>query len=258
LLATERVEASASFSLGLEFVGSGSVLLGALAGNGMPPDPERDGKFWLLRIGIDGVVLDTLITAAGPGQLVERTAETMVVASEPFQRKAAWAVGPSGQIAFGTGESYDIALYEYDVGPPVRGADARMTGRLTRDVENRRATRSDQQRYTDRLLESAGDFEMVLRAYRKLLDELEFPDTWPAFRQIRFDDRGRLWVESEWPSAQATHSVWDVFDSAGTFVNSLTVAGDVDVSVIRGSYLYGIEEDSLGVQYVKRWRFDMP
>lgn len=256
LLETAPVQAGGWFTGGFEALGDGSFLLGIVAGYGLPPDPERDGKAWLLRIGSDGRVLDTLLVTKGPDQLLERTAETLISASAPFQRRPVWAVATDGTIAFGRGESYEIGLYRYPAGPPAPGARATAVGTLRRESPNRRATRRDVQAYREKLLGADGLDENVRRAYRRLLADHDFPDTWPAFRQLRFDDRGRLWVEREWPSSELGHSLWEVFAPDGKLVGSLVVEGDVRVRAIDGSRLYGIEDDEFGVQYVKRLRFD--
>jgi hypothetical protein len=89
-------------------------------------------------------------------------------------------------------------------------------------------------------------------------DMMPFPEEFPSFAQLVRDDHGRIWARRYWTPPD-TREEWLVFDD-GRWIGTLASPIGFRVMDIRGDRLAGIWQDSLGVEYVRvyRYRVAMP
>jgi len=254
---TARVESRSVFAEGLAPLGGSTLVLGTADGYSMPPDPEREGKYWLVRMALDGTILDTVIATTGTDQVPYRTEQFLMVIRAPFARGPRWDVAPDGTIAFGRGDSYDIALYEYpalarESGAPAR---ARLVLRIRRAAPPLRVTDADISAYRDGYLRAENLSAEDRRRYEAMLETVTYPATWPAFQALRFDGASRLWARRPAHAAD-TLAAWDVFEPDGRYLGGVELPKALTVQVVTLDAVYGILQDQLDVQYLKRYRIE--
>jgi len=78
------------------------------------------------------------------------------------------------------------------------------------------------------------------------------PAYFPPVSSAHFSTDGELWVRREEISGR--DQTWMVLDEGGEPVASATLPESLQVMVIRGEAMWGVEIDSLGVPYVVRYR----
>jgi hypothetical protein len=160
----------------------------------------------------------------------------------PFSVGPSGAVGPRGFFVVG-GDA-----------PEVREFD--NSGQLVRIFRLAEPVRT----VTPEDVESAIEFEVApftiphsqVRAVYKRMD---FPDRWPTFRSVRIDRLGWLWAELYRPTRRET-ARWMVFDSGGVARGTVELPMDLEVHDIGRDYVLGRWQDSLRVEYVRRYRLD--
>jgi len=84
-----------------------------------------------------------------------------------------------------------------------------------------------------------------------------YPETWPAYDDLRFDARGRLWVRR---SVHAADSIvpWDVFTREGVYLGDVAFPRKLGVKFIDEHAVYGFVRDEIDVSYVVRMRIERP
>jgi len=254
---TARLQSRSVFAEGLAPLGDSTLMLSTEAGYSMPPDPEREGKFWLVRMALDGTILDTVIATTGTDQVPYRTEQFLTVIRAPFARGPRWDVAPDGRIAFGRGDSYDIALYEYPASARESGAPApaRLALRIRRATPPLPVTDADISAYRDGYLGAENLSAEDRRRYEAMLETVTYPETWPAFQALRFDRAGRLWARRPAHTGD-TLAAWDLFEPGGRYLGAVELPTALTVQVVTLDAVYGILRDQLDVQYVKRYRIE--
>jgi hypothetical protein len=84
-------------------------------------------------------------------------------------------------------------------------------------------------------------------------DLLSFPEKFPPFQNIFFDDQGRLYVRTFTRGKAKGEWTLDIFDTEGKFVAQLVTKSDL--RLIKGGKAYGIEETDEGFRVIKRYAF---
>lgn len=248
---TALAELPTTFAGGIARLDDSTVVLEAVAGHRMPPDPEKDGKSWLLRLAFDGRVLDTLLVTLGRDMVPYRTETFLTVITAPFPRGPRWGVAPDGRIAYGRGEHYEIGVYEYR--PAATDSIGQLTTLIRSTQSPRTVTDADIAAYRNRWLGREDLTPESRRRYEDILGTVTYPTTWPAFDALRFDESGRLWTRRP-PREADTLVSWDVFDTDGRLVRTVVMPKDLTVHAITADAVYGVMRDELDVQYVKRFR----
>ena len=82
--------------------------------------------------------------------------------------------------------------------------------------------------------------------------DMPLVDAYPAFREIRSDRAGHLWVREYRPSA-AGEAVWTVFDPEGRIQGLVETPAGLRTFEIGEDYILGWVSDELGVEYVQLW-----
>lgn len=84
----------------------------------------------------------------------------------------------------------------------------------------------------------------------------DIPSEKPPMAGFTVADDGHLWVQLAPPTDQDS-ARYHVFDPAGRFLGEVTMEESLGrYTVFRDDRIYGVVSDSLGVQYVVRWRVD--
>lgn len=158
----------------------------------------------------------------------------------PFTSGFHWKVGPKGLMWTGDSEQYRVYLATL-VGDTLRA--------IARSYEPVPVTAAERDSVLDAVRK---------RAAGRHVDAGKVPRVKPAFQRIDVDDRGYLWVRPSLPHG-LTGVVFDVFDAEGRYLGHIATNNRFASYApleIRGDRLYGVDRDTLGVQYVVRMRIE--
>jgi len=107
---------------------------------------------------------------------------------------------------------------------------------------------------SDRLPISAAEKKSYEDQYKDFPGKLIFSDSWPAYKGLSLDERGRLFVETYKKEKSTAASFYDIFDAEGRLIAQQAIsAGINNRSVWKSGYLYTIESDEEGYQSVFRY-----
>jgi hypothetical protein len=85
-----------------------------------------------------------------------------------------------------------------------------------------------------------------------------FPETMPAFEDLKLDAEGRLWVEAYSPPGSAADSSrWRVFDPQGRRLGEVTMPEGFRPLEIGSDYVLGLWIDEQGVEHVRGYGIDV-
>jgi hypothetical protein len=107
------------------------------------------------------------------------------------------------------------------------------------------------QAYKDSVIADAGN-PVSLAYARRILEELPFPDWYPALDRIRVDRRGRVWVRAYGSAEQQ----WYIFDQHGEYQGAIRIPAALEVLSIEHDVILGRWTDELGVVSVRV--YDLP
>jgi hypothetical protein len=89
-------------------------------------------------------------------------------------------------------------------------------------------------------------------AARRALDELELPESLPAYSDFQLDELGLIWVAHYgMPWEQVVD--WDVLEPDGTHLASVRIPSRFRPTEIGGDYVLGVTTDAWGVERVSRY-----
>jgi hypothetical protein len=146
----------------------------------------------------------------------------------------------------------DGFCYAFGVTPEVKCYDP--NGRLLRiarlGFDPVPVTPADVQSYWERELASRN--ERYVQALRRMRDVMVFPDFFPAFADLRVDDRDRLWARV-YAHPDAAQVEWVVFER-GRWIARLIVDQAFALLAIEGERVIGVWRDELGVEFVRMHR----
>ena len=164
---------------------------------------------------------------------------------------AYWLVGfmPRHAVAAGSDRLYSIEGVDFTIRAHDLSGNLMLVIRV--DQEPTSIPPDALQAYKDSAIASAGN--PASEPYvRVILDQLPFPDRYPALDRIRIDASGRVWV-CAYASADQQ---WYVFDEDGEFQAAITIPAALEVVAIERDVILGQWTDELGV--VSARVYDLP
>lgn len=189
-----------------------------------------------------GALIDSIVRIPHNARAVQRVGNLQTTLGAPYTAGA--AIAPS---ADGTG-----FCHAFGSAPEIlcRGRDG--VRRLIRvEIPTRPVTEAHVDRYWDEAQEDAN--ERRRDALRRMRETMPFPAAFPAFDQLIRDDRGRLWTR-RYRTPDDRHDQWLIL-ADGRWIGRLATPVGYRVMDIRGDHLAGVWQDTLGVEYVRVYRY---
>jgi len=87
--------------------------------------------------------------------------------------------------------------------------------------------------------------------FLELVDHPEVPEYAPAYSRLLQTSEGVIWAQ-HWTPSPARQGDWDVFDSEGTLVATVPNPDRLWIHAVSDSAIYGVWNDELGVDHVRR------
>jgi hypothetical protein len=100
--------------------------------------------------------------------------------------------------------------------------------------------------------------ELLARVPERLRANATVHPNHPVISSIMEGPEGTVWIQTpviSEPVAEASWE-WQVFDSRGRFLGTLSMPSGFAARVVRHDRVYGVQSDDLGVQYAVRLRID--
>jgi hypothetical protein len=141
---------------------------------------------------------------------------------------------PAGNVVYGRSAAYEIKVF----GPE---------GKHLRTIEKEYTPEKVTQEDIDEMLERIPNVGTGVN----VKDLLTFPEKFPPFQNIFFDDQGRLYVRTFARGKGKGEWTVDVFDAEGKFIAQLITKSDL--RLIKDGKAYGIEETDDGFRVIKRY-----
>lgn len=189
---------------------------------------------------------DTIATLPGTERHIRINQQDGRIASVemrlvPFGRSAHIAVA-ADRIYAGATDTYEIGVYAPGSG---------LTRLIRRMRPNRPVTSEMIEDLRRRNLESARD-DNARRAIERQFSETTFPETLPAFSDLRADVAGRLWVKDYTTGDEENR--WDVFEPDGRWLGTVVLPHGLNPMEIGEDYVLGLVRDELEVERVRLHR----
>ena len=217
---------------------SDGSLIGRTGSRSNPVGAFRFTAYYV-RYGPDLMPLDTIIERPGNDFFTQPCGMGMCGYGPPFARSTS-AAFYRDRLYVGTADRYEIEVIDLD-------------GRVIRSIRDARPFRqlssAEAARQRDVFLSSAGDPERRAEL-EKVYALMRVPEAMPAYRDLRVDRSGSLWVE-EYRVTDDEAPRWTVFDSAGRVLGTIGTPRGLRVDEIGDDYLLGVFRDSLDVEHVR-------
>jgi hypothetical protein len=169
-------------------------------------------------------------------------------------------------IYYGWPEEYDIQSYD---------RNGQLLRRIRRSWEPTPILKQHIETYVRMMTER--DWEMggpppeeYVARLRRMLDQMIYPESFPAFDRLMLDRVGNVWARtteeadlaryvptSSWP-VPSVPATWDVFDTTGVWLGSLELPARLHVSEIGDEYVAGVWLNELGVEFVHVYALRKP
>lgn len=232
---------------------SDGTLIGDVANRIFDPNTPRSGLHrlpqYLLRYTRGDEVLDTLGALPGTERHVHLamsggSISSIEVSPPPFGRTTNVAV--SGDLVYaGSADTYEVGVYR-------SGAGLERLIRLARAP--REVTPAVIESLKEERLGAARDAE-ARRAVEQQFASLEFPEYLPAYRAIRVDAAGVLWVEDyRLPGDEVAR--WQLFDREGGWLTTVELPTQLRVLEIGTDQMLGLWRDEWDVEYLRVYGVD--
>jgi hypothetical protein len=199
---------------------------------------------------MEGELIDTVGTFPGPDQFMRmgRDGNNMMVEilTPPFGRGSYMELH-GDQLYFGSADSYEIER---------RAKDGALERLIRRDTPLRPVTAADVERFVE---DEIADIEDAndRRDRRELYEEMEIPETMPAYQGLKVDDLGNLWVE-EYESDPDAEARWSVFDPDGRMLGEVVLPNGLAVMQIGPEFVLGVWRDEFDVEHVRMYELVKP
>jgi hypothetical protein len=141
---------------------------------------------------------------------------------------------PAGNVIYGRSAAYEIKVFSPE-------------GKHLRTIEKEYTPEKVTQEDIDEMLERIPSVATGVN----VKDLLSFPEKFPPYQNIFFDDQGRLYVRTFAKGKAKGEWGVDVFDADGKFIARLVTKSDL--RLIKESKAYGIEETDEGFRVIKRY-----
>lgn len=138
-----------------------------------------------------------------------------------------------------TGESYQIKVYSK------AGALERV---IRRPIPNPPVTEGDKRLDREERLQSSSDWT------RRTVDEIQYPETKPAFQGFTVDALGNVWVAENATLEEDNVIQWTVFDPDGRMLGVVEVPKGGGVPNIGEDYAILVWRTELDVEQVRVYR----
>jgi len=91
---------------------------------------------------------------------------------------------------------------------------------------------------------------------RDAVQSMPIPDTWPAIRQLRADNSGRIWVLVYAENTEINR--WYVLEDSGSLLAKFELPNETSIVAIDDGHLYIREtNEETGLQQVVRYKIEM-
>ena len=189
----------------------------------------------------EGGLKSSLGTHAGMERHID--SETLTIYTVIFGRqliREAW-----GELSVVTPNTrYEIRAFAQD------GSLARI---VRRDHLMRAPTTAHVEHYIEDRISSTADSEIRARE-RARFKPVPVSDHFPAFRSVRDDALGHLWVEEyEPPGEELPGVIWCVFDPDGKVLGFVETPPGLLIYEIGEDYILGSVRDELDVEFIQVW-----
>lgn len=214
---------------------------------------DQRRRLVLVRSG-DGEIRDTVLEMPiGEAMEIRNGQPRMTVfAPEPM-----WTRLTDGRLAAGWNGQYRLEI---------RSLDGRVERIVHKPFERRPFEAADQRALRELLREHFED-NAPSQGTARMLQSLSYADQYPVFASLFGGPDGTLWVQhartvpelgledmAAFNVRAIGASTWDVFDRDGQLLGTLGTPKGFQPMLAQGDYLYGVQPDELGVQYVVRLR----
>jgi hypothetical protein len=193
-----------------------------------------------LRCDMDGGLIDTV--GALPGdEWYLRSEGGGVVGGVRALGLEGHTTAHSDGFFYGDSESYEIGDYD---------RDGTLTRLIRLDRPNRPVTDRDIELYEEDQVEEWGGDPVARQAIQRMLIDMPFPETLPAYGEFRVDEEGNLWVSDyRRPGEKATR--WTVFDPSGAALGVVEMPPRFTPYQIGSDFVLGRWQDELDVEHVR-------
>jgi len=148
-----------------------------------------------------------------------------------------------GSFIYGSADRYEILVY---------GLRGNLASILRKTIPNRPFTSAMREAYVARIDSTMQSNPQMARP-RTDPEDLPFPDSLPAYRRVRTDRDGFLWIQDyALPSDSAV--TWSVFDAGGRWVTDVALPQAWQIEDIGREYILAVVTDELDVERVVRYR----
>jgi len=189
---------------------------------------------------MDGALIDSLIRLPHNERVVQRAGDFQTTLGYPYSAGAS-LVGDARGFCSTFGTTPEIECRDRD------GVWRRIRIVLpARDVT---------EAHVERFWNEAFDTENVRQrsALRRMRDAMVFPEHFPAFAQLARDDRGRIWAR-RYATPDDEAEEWIVIED-GRWTGRIASPIGFQVMDVRGDRLAGVWQDSLGIEFVRVYRY---
>jgi hypothetical protein len=189
---------------------------------------------------LEGALIDSLTRLPHNERVVQRVANLQTTLGLPYSAGAS-IVGDAHGFCTAFGPAAEIRCRD--------GAGLRRVARL--DLPLRPVTEAHVATFWDEAFDP--DNPRRNSALRRMRAGMPFPTHFPAFAQLARDDRGRIWAR-RYATPDDAHEEWVILDD-GRWIGRLASPTDFRVMDVRGDRLAGVWQDSLGIEYVRVYRY---
>jgi hypothetical protein len=162
-----------------------------------------------------------------------------VAADAPFGRQGS-TLAFGDRVYHGSSDTYEIRVFDS------HGTLERI---IRRPIPNQPVTSRDIEDFKEYFL---GDDPSTWT--RRRVNDLEFPDTKPAYGSVMVDGLDNIWVAEYSLGHNDRSGNWTVFDSDGRMLGNVALPVDGRITEIGADYLLGVWYTELGVEQVKMYR----
>jgi hypothetical protein len=170
----------------------------------------------------------------------------------PYDGRDAWSVTPDGRVGIARYADYHVEWMGPD-GESVTGPAIEYRPiPITKDDKEAWA---DQMASRGVMIQVENDRRRTIRPPRPSTDNLDWPDSKPAFTAgaARATSDGRLWVERS-RSADEDRRTYDVFDARGELIQRVELLPDRRVVAFGNKFVYVTHTDEDDLEWLERYR----